>query len=258
MVVVNNPEGMHVAAGATGERLAIFTRQMPEPPLIYAADNLAAIGRVSRMVGCQWIDPVAGPKDTAMGRFALAAGMVEIAYNSGAKVILQGPIKFRADSPQSGVLWFGKLTALLGEGADRGNGGKAAGQDSQTAHGPLFTVHAADAADAADAAESIAVAADRGAEFGIEVDKSGMVFAHAFRGACRLEPGGGQTEIPLPEGRTAVAGHGPGKTFALFRERDQPPPVFVRRMPRGMPIYSGGKIGRPKTAAGGGSPESRS
>jgi hypothetical protein len=207
---------------------------MPKPPLICAADNLAAVGRVSRMVDCQWVDPVAGPKDMALGRFALASGMVEIAYNSGAKVILQGPIKFRADSPNSGLLWFGKLTALTRQKGERENGGKTADQKSDTAHGPLFTVRAVDAA-------PIAVTADRGVEFGFEVDKSGMVFAHAFRGDCRLEPDAGSREVvPLPEGRSAVVGRRPGKAFAVVLEQGKTPPGFVRRMPKGMPIFAGG------------------
>ena len=42
--------------------------------------------------------------------FVLESGMLEITYDSGAKVILQGPALFSADSGNGGLLLCGKLT----------------------------------------------------------------------------------------------------------------------------------------------------
>ena len=47
------------------------------------------------MVDCRWTDPAAVAADrdlVALGRkYDLASGLLEITYDSGAKVILQGP-----------------------------------------------------------------------------------------------------------------------------------------------------------------------
>ena len=44
--------------------------------------------------------------------FALAAGLMEITYDTGARVILQGPVTYEAES-NGGYLSLGKLTGKL-------------------------------------------------------------------------------------------------------------------------------------------------
>ena len=56
------------------------------------------------------------------GKYALASGLMEISYNTGAKVILQGPCTYEVDSARGGFLSLGKLTAQSGE--RRGEGGR--------------------------------------------------------------------------------------------------------------------------------------
>ena len=46
-------------------------------------------------------------------RFALASGLMEITYDTGAKVILQGPVTYEVESEAGGYLSLGKLTAKL-------------------------------------------------------------------------------------------------------------------------------------------------
>ena len=45
--------------------------------------------------------------------FALRSGLLELTYDSGAKVILQGPVTYEVESPSGGYLSIGKLTAKL-------------------------------------------------------------------------------------------------------------------------------------------------
>ncbi len=45
--------------------------------------------------------------------FALASGLMEITYDTGAKVILQGPVTYEVESKDGGFLSVGKLTARL-------------------------------------------------------------------------------------------------------------------------------------------------
>ena len=45
-------------------------------------------------------------------KFALASGLMEITYDTGAKVILQGPVTYEVES-NGGYLSVGKLTGKL-------------------------------------------------------------------------------------------------------------------------------------------------
>ena len=46
-------------------------------------------------------------------KFALASGLMEITYDTGAKVILQGPVTYEVESKDGGFLSVGKLTARV-------------------------------------------------------------------------------------------------------------------------------------------------
>ena len=103
------------------------------------------VGRITGMVDCQWETKGLGIRDwgfeegseskvqrteqiqslipnpqslVALGdKFALASGLMEITYDTGAKVILQGPVTYEVESAAGGYLSVGKLTAeLRGEG----------------------------------------------------------------------------------------------------------------------------------------------
>ena len=75
------------------------------------------VGRITGMVDCRWADPATEAfdrDDVPLGRkYALASGFMEITYNSGAKVILQGPATYEVESASGGFLSLGKLTARV-------------------------------------------------------------------------------------------------------------------------------------------------
>ena len=89
------------------------------------------VGHITGMVDCRWEkgsrfkaqgskveDPqflIPSPQSpVSLGdKFALASGLMEITYDTGAKVILQGPVTYEVDSRDSGYLSVGKLTARL-------------------------------------------------------------------------------------------------------------------------------------------------
>ena len=105
------------------------------------------VGRITGMVDCKWDTKGLGirdwglEKDSGFGvqgmgaedhqfrtfqslipnpqslvslgdRFALASGLMEITYNTGAKVILQGPVTYEVEA-NGGYLAVGKLTGKL-------------------------------------------------------------------------------------------------------------------------------------------------
>ncbi len=108
------------------------------------------VGRITGMTDCQWSNP-----DTAaflgssvpLGRkYALSAGLMEVTYDTGARVILEGPCTYEIESAAGGYLARGKLTARVEKGERRvergvkGEGGRMKGETSlATSHQPLAT-----------------------------------------------------------------------------------------------------------------------
>ena len=135
--------------------------------------TLKIVGKITGMVDCKWADPTTAPvgDNVALGRrFALASGLMEITYDTGAKVILQGPVTYEVESTNGGFLPIGKLTGKV---------------ENEVARG--FSVRT-----------PTAIVTDLGTEFGIEVDRSGVTESHVFRGAIKVQvesaPGSDQNE----------------------------------------------------------------
>ena len=90
------------------------------------------VGRITGMVDCRWTDPPPAPvgfERVVLGRkYALASGLMEITYDTGARVILQGPCTYEVESPNGGYLSLGRLTARVekrGEGRGERETGKS-------------------------------------------------------------------------------------------------------------------------------------
>ena len=79
--------------------------------------ELVFVGRVTGMTDCRWSDPSTETyigSSVPLGRkYALSAGLMEITYNSGARVILDGPCTYKVESVAGGYLALGKLTARV-------------------------------------------------------------------------------------------------------------------------------------------------
>jgi len=101
------------------------------------SDRLQFVARVTGMADVQWADvqtaTVTGANVPLGRKYALSSGLLEISYDTGATVILQGPVVYQVDSIAAGSLSVGKLTARLekrGEGRGEGQGSEkvASGQ----------------------------------------------------------------------------------------------------------------------------------
>ncbi len=82
------------------------------------ADQPPPVGRITGTVDCRWADSSTARMGVAVplgGKYALASGLMEMCYNTGAKVILEGPCAYEVDSPAGGFLSLGKLTARVEE-----------------------------------------------------------------------------------------------------------------------------------------------
>jgi hypothetical protein len=138
------------------------------------------VGQVTSLVDCHWNDShtVAhlGCRVAVGDEFVLASGLAEITYDTGAKVLLQGPVTYQVDSLRGGFLSVGKLTACVEKkevGAQKSN------FQSLMPNSSLFAVRT-----------PTAVVTDLGTEFGVEVSDTGETQSHVFRGTVQLQQTG--------------------------------------------------------------------
>ena len=94
-------------------------------------------------------------------KYALASGLMEITYDTGAKVILQGPVTYEVESKNGGFLSVGKLTGKVTTQAARG----------LTIRTPTATV------------------TDLGTEFGVEVARRGIPLRTFFAESSKCNRG---------------------------------------------------------------------
>ena len=138
--------------------------QDSSPPVQSSFDpTLKVVGKITGMVDCRWADPQTETFNGAnvlLGRkYAMASGLMEITYYTGAKVILQGPVTYEVESKNGGFMPVGKLTGKVEIEAAKG-----------------FSVRT-----------PTATVTDLGTEFGVEVNKDGHTFSRVFRGSVRVQ-----------------------------------------------------------------------
>jgi hypothetical protein len=98
--------------------------------------------------------------------------LLEITYDTGAKVILQGPVTYEVESAAGGYLAIGRLTAKL----EKGPRSKVQGPGSELRTG-LFAVRT-----------PAAIVTDLGTEFGVEVDAHGNSHVETLVGLVQALP----------------------------------------------------------------------
>jgi hypothetical protein len=117
-------------------------------------------------------------------RLALTSGLLEIAYDTGARVILQGPVTYDVESPAGGYLAVGKLTAKLGKRSEvRGPSSLPANQKSEIRN-QKFAVRT-----------PAAIVTDLGTEFGVTVSETGVTQVHVIQGVVEAKGTGPQAEL---------------------------------------------------------------
>jgi hypothetical protein len=142
------------------------------------------VGRITGEVDCRFVvnskTKDQRPK-TAVSigdKFALLSGLLEITYDTGAKVILQGPVTYQVESPAGGFLSLGKLTARVENIAIKDLRPKTqdANPKSPNLQISKFIVRT-----------PTATVTDLGTEFGVEVNKHGDTTSHVFRGSVKVQ-----------------------------------------------------------------------
>ena len=206
------------------------------------------VGRITAMADVKWEEGSkfklqgSGPENlkslVALGdKFTLASGLLEMTYDTGAKVILEGPVTYKVESATGGFLSIGKLTARLEKSAE----GRGESQEKQSA---ISGQQSASAASVANQKSEIlnhkslasspqplapnaypqslipnpsplstlhhplftiktptATVTDLGTEFGVEVSKDGLTNTQVFDGTVQIvsvgEPGIGSGQTQV-------------------------------------------------------------
>jgi hypothetical protein len=180
------------------EQSPTVTRDQPSPE-----PKTQTIGRITGMVDCRFDQcsktsdsKTQGPRPKTIvslgDRFALASGLMEITYNTGAKVILQGPVTYEVDAKDGGFLSLGKLTARVEK--KRNDEGRMMNDElqpmsSDTHHSSPITHHLFSVR------TSTITVTDLGTEFEVEVKPKGPTEVHVCQGEVEI----------LRQGRTGAA-----------------------------------------------------
>jgi hypothetical protein len=193
----------------------------------------AAGGRITDMSQCRWPDvpptaknqAVAEPlalalnSDVPSGRkVQIESGLLEIAFRSGAKVILQGPAAFEVGD-NGGFLNLGKLTGKFENKSKSGT--------TQSPRPNPFAIRT-----------PTAVVTDLGTEFGVEVDDLGQTTSYVFRGRVRMDSAihTDPRSVTLKSHEAARLEFTDGQKIEL-RSVDVDPRQFARRVhPERIPI----------------------
>ncbi len=243
------------------------------------------VGCITNMVGVKWgsenpgnsrlptiseADWKAGTKNNpspiALGdKFALASGLIEISYDTGAKVILQGPCLYEVDSREGGFLTVGKLTARLEKKRPgvRGQRSEAINQKSlapspqpqpaltltlsQRERGPntnpkslinksQISSPSSPAPRPQSPAPAFAVrtptatVTDLGTEFGVEVQPSGLTSTYVFQGIVEMRSNAkGSSPVRLTAQESGqVDGNDVASNTIVHRTKNIDPTLFVR------------------------------
>jgi hypothetical protein len=164
-------------------------------------------------------------------RFNLVSGLLEITYDTGARVILQGPVSYEVESHVGGFLSLGKLTARVENSTEYGvlSTGRMTNKSKAISKSPnlqisKFVVRT-----------PTATVTDLGTEFGIEVDRQGATISHVFRGSVRVQLVGNGGELQglgrvLHDNESVQVDSGVQRKIVVVQNLN--PVRFVREIPR--------------------------
>ena len=172
----------------------LYKISIPEPPAVERSRSIATldtplpaiVGHVTGMHECRWAD---ADTETFLGapvrldsKYSLDAGLLEITYSTGARVILEGRCEYAVESRVGGYLGVGKLIARVeakgGESGNRGVGESGSRENrsgDSTPPAPLFAIRTPSA-----------VVTDLGTKFGVIVGDDGDTATHVIEGRVEL------------------------------------------------------------------------
>jgi hypothetical protein len=219
------------ASGDVG-RLAASARHTVATP------RPAVVGKITGMKDCRWGEPAAATEkgaDVCLGRkYHLVAGSLEITFQSGAKVTLQGPAVFEVESKSGGFLSSGSMTAH-GDAPEKPGARESDAYKSEVIKQPFLYVRIPNPA------APMFLVADRAAEFRVSIGKPPEISVFLVRGlvVARLASTGHLKETSLPDlGATVTAGGNATYRFELFSSASEPSLTSAQQASKAASVYS--------------------
>jgi hypothetical protein len=159
--------------------------------------EVVSVARVTDMVEVTWADANFAPSMQRIllgDKFALASGLMEITYDTGAKVVLQGPCTYAVESKTSGFLERGRLTARVAR-VESAVGSRQSAVSNTTSTSQNTSSNSLPTADCRlptlfSIRTPNAVVNDLGTEFGVEVDEHKGSRVQVFVGTVDFVPQG--------------------------------------------------------------------
>ena len=241
-----------------------------EPATESVSPRFESVGRITGVVECQWSltsgqrnlkSEIGNTKSpVCLGdHLDVRSGLLEITYDTGAKVLLQGPATYEVESAVGGYLAIGKLTARLEGGKNRLRSPARADKPQDEGHVSLerqqTVLTSGDNLSEGEREPNqrpasgsrspvglfavrtpTAVVTDLGTEFGVEVNGQGCTTSQVFQGRVLLETQARKTaatrKVELTVGDSATVEQ-PGEV-AVRRSRGRAPADtkrFIRAIP---------------------------
>ena len=147
------------------------------------------VGRITGMADCKWN----GASRVSLGqKYELASGLMEITYDTGARVTLQGPVRYEVEA-NGGYLSLGKLTGKLARNDECRMMNDELRTRTSGIHHSSFIVHRSSNPQSLIPNPFVihtptATVTDLGTEFGVEVGRDGACEVHVIQGRVRAEP----------------------------------------------------------------------
>ena len=209
-------------------RWRLANRPQPQDNQVVDVPAVPAV-RAAKLTGvfdCRWTGSFHPPLNEVLDvndYINLASGLAEVTYDSGAKVLLQGPCTYKIESPSSGYLKVGRLTARVKGNEERGTKKEELPAPTSSLLLPTssFVVNT-----------PTATVTDLGTEFGVDVDGAGATDSLVFVGSVKVNTvvGDGQKqagEVTLIENQSARVERQGGKQYVVRRDVVKPE-GFVR------------------------------
>ncbi len=225
-------------------------RSSPPAP---AESNATIVARITGSVGCDWADPTVGREGTGIpldSALYVASGRLEIRYNIGVKVVIQGPAVFAVDGPNSGFLRYGNVLVQVEPGEQDGRakrGGRrltaarpgptnGSGLPAEPAANPLFCVRYSN-----DPTSCHTIMSDRGAEFALTFalgeGGSASLAAYVLKGPVWTPQSERMlsTTALLQGGSSLTVGIDKNGASRVAVAQDKPPAALLRGLLEGNP-----------------------
>lgn len=226
----------HVPEPRMDRRAIAEVNRLHPPPSVPTPREVVVVGRVTGTAECRWANAKKAATlyaPVAVGReYKLVSGLLEITYNNGARVILQGPCTYRVKSVSSGNLLVGRLNAKIEKKSITSFWSSRTPSSRESENSPegrtagWFTVYT-----------PTATITDLGTEFGVVVEESGASTAKVFEGKVELRTLGNKAAKPISlQANEAVRVVVDRDGMATVLPEKGSVGKFLREMPKSLPI----------------------